>query len=350
MLNRFCCAGFWYQRWDSNPHGLFTHWILSPARLPVPPLWLGDASKNLLGIPIAALSGARNPHVLYVHSGSCAPFALLSKRPRRFFEASVLEVREKGLEPLRLTALVPKTSVYTNFTTLAIHNKKRIYVVFSFIKTIFRDSYTILCVTSFLLLVYSMPLHRFASLISWVISPVFVAPAAYFFVAVLGFKDDPARWDYLLVLFLASTIVPILLIYGLKKIGKVSDYNITFREQRFLPLLVMVGVNFLGYELMQQLAAPRIFTGILLFNAVNTVLILLITLQWKISIHLLTLASSIALLYLQFGAVAFWLLFLVPVLMWSRIYLKAHTFMQTLVGGLIGFLIMYAELKWWVGL
>jgi hypothetical protein len=28
-------------------------------------------------------------------------------------------VREKGLEPLRLTALVPKTSVYTNFTTLA---------------------------------------------------------------------------------------------------------------------------------------------------------------------------------------------------------------------------------------
>ena len=192
--------------------------------------------------------------------------------------------------------------------------------------------------------------HSFASLISWVISPIVVAPAAYFLIACFGFSDDPARWYYLLVLFLASTIVPVLLIYGLKKIGKVSDYNITFREQRFLPLLVMVGVNFLGYELMQQIEAPRIFTGILLFNAVNTVLILLITLQWKISVHLLTLASSIALLYLQFGAVAFWLLFLVPVLMWSRVYLKAHTFMQTLVGSLIGFLSMYAELKWWIGL
>ena len=192
--------------------------------------------------------------------------------------------------------------------------------------------------------------HRFASLISWVISPIVVAPAAYFLIACFGFSDDPARWYYLLVLFLASTIVPVLLIYGLKKIGKVSDYNITFREQRFLPLLVMVGVNFLGYELMQQIEAPRIFTGILLFNAVNTVLILLITLQWKISVHLLTLASSIALLYLQFGVVAFWLLFLVPVLMWSRVYLKAHTFMQTLVGSLLGFLSMYAELKWWIGL
>ena len=194
-----------------------------------------------------------------------------------------------------------------------------------------------------------MPLHRFASLLSWVISPVVVAPAAYYIVA-SGFKGDPSRWDYLVVLFLASTIVPMLLIYGLKKIGKVSDYNITFREQRFLPLLVMIAVNFLGYELMKQIDAPRIFTGILLFNAVNMVLILLITLQWKISIHLLSLTSSIALVYLQFGDLAFWFFLLVPVLMWSRIYLKAHTFMQTLVGSMVGFLVMYAELTWWVGL
>lgn len=195
-----------------------------------------------------------------------------------------------------------------------------------------------------------MPLQRLASLLSWVISPIVVAPAAYLVILLYGFADDPARFRYLAVLFLAATIVPMLLIYGLKKIGKVSDYNITFREQRFLPLLVMVGVNLVGYEVMDQLDAPRIFTGILLFNAVNTVLILLITLQWKISIHLLTLASSIALIYLQFGVVAFWLLLLVPVLMWARIYLKAHTFMQTLVGALIGFLTMYAELKWWIGL
>ena len=28
-----------YQRGDSNPHVLNGHWILSPARLPIPPLW-----------------------------------------------------------------------------------------------------------------------------------------------------------------------------------------------------------------------------------------------------------------------------------------------------------------------
>ncbi|MEI6652539.1 MAG: phosphatase PAP2 family protein, partial [Chlorobiaceae bacterium] len=72
--------------------------------------------------------------------------------------------------------------------------------------------------------------------------------------------------------------------------------------------------------------------------------------QWKISIHLFTFSSSIALLFMQFGVVALWLLLLVPLLMWSRIFLKAHNFMQTLVGGLVGFAVMVVELQWWTGL
>ncbi|MCF8216423.1 MAG: phosphatase PAP2 family protein [Chlorobium sp.] len=192
--------------------------------------------------------------------------------------------------------------------------------------------------------------YRLADSISWAISPVVVAPLVYCVVVLLGYQDDPARFSYLMVLFASSTVAPMLLIYGLKKIGKISDYNITFREQRFLPLLVLIGVNVLGYEFMQQLDAPRLLSGILLFNAVNTVLILLITLQWKISIHLFTLTSSIALLILQFGNAMLFLFVLVPLLMWSRMYLKAHNFMQTLVGGIIGFVLMFAELKWWIGL
>jgi membrane-associated phospholipid phosphatase len=193
-------------------------------------------------------------------------------------------------------------------------------------------------------------LRRFASLVSWVISPIVVAPAAYCCLALFGYPDDPGRYAWLTVLFFAATVVPMFLVYGLKKIGRVSDYNITFREQRFLPLLVLVGINALAYELMQQLGAPRFLTGILFFNAVNTVFILLITLQWKISIHLFSLASSIALLYLQFGGAMLWLLCVAPLLMWSRVYLKAHNVMQTLVGSVIGFLLMYAEFKWWIAL
>ncbi len=193
-------------------------------------------------------------------------------------------------------------------------------------------------------------LHSVANIISWVISPVVVAPAAYIAVVMLGYGNDANSMSYLMVLFAASTLAPVLLISGLKKTGKISDYNITFREQRFLPLLVLVAVNVLGYEFMKQLHPPRLLTGILLFNAINTVIILLITLQWKISIHLFILSSSVGLLFTQFGVVALWLLLFVPVLMWSRIFLRAHNFTQTLVGGVFGFAVMVAELKWWTGL
>ena len=35
----FDCFWYEYQRRDSNPHDLNGHWILNPARLPIPPLW-----------------------------------------------------------------------------------------------------------------------------------------------------------------------------------------------------------------------------------------------------------------------------------------------------------------------
>jgi len=264
-------------------------------------------------------------------------------------------VREKGLEPLRLTALVPKTSVYTNFTTLAFlqgDNIRGIYSNKNYLSKIFvEDDAQINKLFHFIRLSLMLfTARRIADVISWIVSPVVVAPAVYIALVQLGFWNDVHSLYYLIVLFLASTVVPILLISGLKKTGKISDFNISFREQRFMPLLVLVGVNALGYEFIQQVHAPRLLTGILLFNAINMILILLITLQWKISIHLFTLTSSIALLFVQFGSVALWLLLLMPVLMWSRIFLKAHNFMQTLIGGIVGFILMYAELKWWIGL
>gem|GEM_PF-4184656 len=49
--------------------------------------------KTYCAPPCAALRGARNPHVLHVHSGSCAPGALHSGRSRRFFEVPLLSQR-----------------------------------------------------------------------------------------------------------------------------------------------------------------------------------------------------------------------------------------------------------------
>lgn len=59
--------------------------------------------------------------------------------------------------------------------------------------------------------------HRIANLLSWVISPIVVAPLAYLLIILYGFGHDPSAGLYLSVLVLASTVVPMLLVYGLKK-------------------------------------------------------------------------------------------------------------------------------------
>ena len=51
----------WCRRWDSNPHEINSHWILSPACLPVPPLRHGRDSERVCGDDRIAreLSGSR---------------------------------------------------------------------------------------------------------------------------------------------------------------------------------------------------------------------------------------------------------------------------------------------------
>ncbi len=58
-------------------HAIQLVYLLFPVMLAIL-LW--GTSKNLLRGPIAALGGARNPHVHCVHSGFCAPSALYSGR------------------------------------------------------------------------------------------------------------------------------------------------------------------------------------------------------------------------------------------------------------------------------
>ena len=49
-----------YQRRDLNPHALNGHWILNPARLPIPPLWL--IVRLLENIEPAATWMVHGPH------------------------------------------------------------------------------------------------------------------------------------------------------------------------------------------------------------------------------------------------------------------------------------------------
>ncbi len=94
------------------------------------PCWLYFAAGDSV-VPKVGLEPTRVKHPLDFESSASTNSATLAceciEMPKTVFQIhSIFSVREKGLEPLRLAALVPKTSVYTNFTTLAFCDEKRI--------------------------------------------------------------------------------------------------------------------------------------------------------------------------------------------------------------------------------
>jgi membrane-associated phospholipid phosphatase len=189
-----------------------------------------------------------------------------------------------------------------------------------------------------------------AELISGVLHPIAVPIAAYWFLLEMQFPENTHRYLYLGIIFLIYTLVPTFMVMFLKKTGRVSDYDISKRSQRVIPLSIAIAAYFIGFIIMKMLQAPHIISGLFLFYALNTVFLMFITLKWKISVHLSSYTAPIAVLYVVFGPWALFLLLLTPLLMWSRIHLKAHTFMQTLAGSVMGFGLLYAEAKIWLNM
>jgi membrane-associated phospholipid phosphatase len=76
----------------------------------------------------------------------------------------------------------------------------------------------------------------------------------------------------------------------------------------------------------------------------NTVVMMFITLRWKISVHASGIAGpSTALVYLL-GAIAAPLLLLAVPVGWARIKLGAHTILQVIGGASLTFLITWIQI------
>ena len=63
---------------------------------------------------------------------------------------------------------------------------------------------------------------------------------------------------------------------------------------------------------------------------------LVITFRWKISIHVIGFCTPLTLLSIISGGVFYPLLIFTPILMWARVKVKAHNWLQVLVGAFLG--------------
>jgi membrane-associated phospholipid phosphatase len=156
-----------------------------------------------------------------------------------------------------------------------------------------------------------------------------------------------------LLLFLITsffgTILPMGIIYAMLRKGMLKDVYASDRQTRFKPFMGAVLSYLLGLAALIVASAPDLVLVLMAGYLLNTVIMMLITLRWKISIHASGLAGPATYLVYIFG-IHLWPIFLLIVpLGWARLELKAHTLSQVAMGFFLTVALTYLQLLLYLG-
>lgn len=194
-----------------------------------------------------------------------------------------------------------------------------------------------------------------AEALGWTVSPL-VMPIVGATVAAhaLGASPQMTLWIGLATL-VGTGLLPLFYIVHLMRTGDVDTLDVRERTSRVRPILFSALCMSAQAALLSWLlpADLSLVADLAWMQVVNLLLLLSITLFWKVSFHLSAL-SSVA------GAVAGLMLLvpldrlispvvlgillgLIPLLAWARVYVGAHTWQQTMVGTLFGLLLLPLE-------
>ena len=165
---------------------------------------------------------------------------------------------------------------------------------------------------------------------------------------------EAGQWTVLSLIFLTTCIIPILVILMFRFAKVIKDLQMTDRKDRFFPFIfisifyVIVAVLF-----HRQLPLNPLLSISLIAITVVVVLTNIITFFWKISAHSAGVVGWLGfiMVYEQvnpgtntllaplLGAIA-----LCGIVLWARLYLNAHKPIEILGGSVLGFLICYGSI------
>jgi membrane-associated phospholipid phosphatase len=188
----------------------------------------------------------------------------------------------------------------------------------------------------------AVPHQRWADLLARVASEVASPPILAVVMAGLCAAHSPAseswRWA---TLHAGLTVgIPVAFLVWLVARGTVSDLDVQRREQRARPMFVALAGAAASLALQCLGPAPQLMLVLGLATYLQLLLVFIVTLHWKISVHTTAAASFTVLLVSLYGSQALPLIGLLLLLGWARIRLNRHTFAQTAAGALWGGLSM----------
>ena len=137
-----------------------------------------------------------------------------------------------------------------------------------------------------------------------------------------------------LTLFFLTLGPMVYILIGVRK-GWLSDVDVSRRIERPGPFLFGITSVALGFVFLRYVNAPKNLETLLLITTISGVIMLIVTLWWKISIHASSMAGVATMLTALYGAIMLPTFLLLILVSWSRVVLRRHTTAQVIAGSLL---------------
>jgi hypothetical protein len=176
--------------------------------------------------------------------------------------------------------------------------------------------------------------QELASTVTNALNPFFIFTALYALVALAGAGVSRGLL-YLAIQLLAAAAVAGYVIL-MRRRSRVGDFWISSRAERLIPALFLLAAFVALLAALVLLDAPRNLFLLTLSMGLASAAVALITLLWKASAHCTVAGHAAAAGLLLLGPPGIVFLLALPLVVWSRVALKAHTLPQALAGAAVG--------------
>jgi membrane-associated phospholipid phosphatase len=122
----------------------------------------------------------------------------------------------------------------------------------------------------------------------------------------------------------------------MRRRSRVGDFWISTRAERLTPALFLLAAFVALLTALVLLDAPQNLSLLTLSMGLASAAVAGITLLWKASAHCTVAGHAAAAGLLLLGSLGFAFLLVLPLVLWSRVTLKAHTLSQALAGAAVG--------------
>jgi membrane-associated phospholipid phosphatase len=175
-----------------------------------------------------------------------------------------------------------------------------------------------------------------ARIFSTVCNPFLTALVLFVILAHEKARSAPEFWFLLFVSTFFTSLGPMLYVLWLYASDRITDLDMSVRTERERVFGIFVIFYTVGTLTLWWLHAPVIITATMAGYATASAITQYITRYWKISTHALGVTAPLIVLIYMYGWQPVPFLVLIPIVAWSRVFLRAHTLAQVFAGIVLG--------------